>query len=61
MPLADADVSLPSPKQRAAFQFGVKMNDGRRKGNIKKKKKTEDAKINEQLQKINQFSKSKDT
>jgi len=32
------------------------MTDGRKKGNIQKKKKSEDAKINEQLKKINQLT-----
>jgi hypothetical protein len=38
---------------RAAYQFGVKMGDGRKKDLKKNAKKSKEAKINQELQKIN--------
>jgi len=44
---------------KAAFQFGVKMADGRKKGSLKKKKRTEQQKIHQQLQQLNKYMKDK--
>jgi hypothetical protein len=52
-------MSMGSPRaacacvHRAAYQFGVKMGDGRKKDLKKNSKKSKEAKINQELQKIN--------
>lgn len=44
--------SFPLPI-RAAYQFGVKMSDGRKKDLKKNAKKSREAKLNQEMQKIN--------
>ncbi|KAL6072587.1 IK cytokine [Balamuthia mandrillaris] len=44
---------------KAAFQFGVKMSDGRKKGALKAEKKDKHAKLNKEVQQINKFLSAK--